>query len=213
MYKIICKKCGKEFENKYCNKQFCSNKCFREHNREYMKKYRKTYDRTNEHQNEINNGIRAFRDILQRCNNPKDRSFPAYGGRGIKVEITKEDFIAFYFSVNICSICGKKLSDENRRTDANARTTDRIDGSQNYKRNNLRIVCRSCNSSIRKYKNNKLYSITKEIIEIIKNEFLFGDSEKGIKPLARKYGIPAYAIKQIINNKFRLDIHERMVNK
>ena len=39
---------------------------------------------------------KVWSDMRERCNNPKDKSYPYYGGRGIKVDPRWEDFETFY---------------------------------------------------------------------------------------------------------------------
>jgi len=64
-------------------------------------------------------------NILQRCNNPNDKAFKDYGGRGITIcDEWKNDFMAFYNHV------GKRPSPKH--------SIDRINNDGNYEPNNVR---------------------------------------------------------------------------
>jgi len=148
-----CKLCKRQFEEKHGNQKFCSDKCsniFYDNYRENWKK-----DNPQIEESYTKSGSRAYNNIKQRCENERNPQFASYGGRGISLELTREEFTVIYFSSNDCELCGRTLNDENRSA-ANGRTLDRIDQSRSYEKNNLRILCRACNTSLsfkrRKYK-------------------------------------------------------------
>lgn len=67
---------------------------------------------------------RTWRSMLRRCYNPKEDSYPEYGGRGITVcEAWKTDFLQFYAD----------MGDRPKNT-----TIDRIDSAGNYQPGNCR---------------------------------------------------------------------------
>ena len=142
--KIRCKGCNKYFTQIHGNQVFCSDDCANG----FFKKYRKEWKK--EHpEKEVDytqSGHRAYNNIVQRCTNNNHPSFHFYGGRGIKVEMTREEFIDFYFSSDVCGDCGCKLNDKNRKA-KDGRTAERVDPERNYSRDNLRLLCRGCNSS------------------------------------------------------------------
>lgn len=68
---------------------------------------------------------RTWRAIKTRCLNPKCRSFPNYGGRGIRIcEEWRDDFSAFYAAVGA--------------QPAPRSTLDRIDNERGYEPGNVR---------------------------------------------------------------------------
>lgn len=67
--------------------------------------------------------------MIGRCNNPTDKKYPSYGGRGIKVCDEWRDFTKFYTYVS-------KLENFNRR----GYSLDRIDNNGDYRPNNVRWV-------------------------------------------------------------------------
>jgi len=154
-----CLVCGQEFEPSHGNQRYCSEECKGKVTKRYMSSWRsKNRDKINEEKktkyshiiksNErdyIRGGHRAYLSILSRCNNINHPQYAGYGARGIKCTLTKEQFLSFYFSTDVCAQCGHKLNDENRKA-SNGRTLDRIDQAKGYEEGNLQILCRSCNS-------------------------------------------------------------------
>lgn len=67
----------------------------------------------------------AFRGMINRCENPRVRSYPRYGGRGIKVcEMWRNNYAAFLAHV------GRRPSPRH--------SIDRIDPNRNYEPGNVR---------------------------------------------------------------------------
>ena len=141
----FCKQCNKEFESDRKNATFCSTEC----SDSFFKTYRKTWRDNNPaiETDYVNSGIRAYNNIHQRCTNTNHKSYNSYGGRGIKLELTKKEFVKIYFSSNTCAMCGQVLNDKNRSA-GDGRTLDRIDVNSGYKQGNLRLLCRRCNASL-----------------------------------------------------------------
>ena len=139
-----CKNCSEKFIVTHGNARFCSKNCFKAFYHQYRKNWKtnntvveKTYTKS---------GHRAYNNIQQRCENPNHPSFHNYGARGIKLELNREEFEKIYFNSEICENCGIKLNDNDRNA-KDGRTLDRIDQADNYRKGNLRILCRSCNAS------------------------------------------------------------------
>jgi len=139
-----CKYCKVKFEPKHGNSKFCTPDCFALSNRQYKDTWRKEH--TQVESKYVHNGYRAFLNIKARCSNPNNRLFNDYGARGILLKISQEEFMEIYFKTAKCELCGVHLNDINRNA-RNGRSLDRIDSSKSYEKDNLRILCRSCNSS------------------------------------------------------------------
>lgn len=72
-----------------------------------------------------------FRDIKKRCNNPKNKFYKNYGGRGIKCSITEEEINFLWFRDNASEM---KIP-----------TIDRIDNDGDYELSNCRFIEKSLN--------------------------------------------------------------------
>lgn len=79
----------------------------------------------------------------QRCTNPKNPSFPNYGGRGIKLRFTRAEYIAYVLN-------------ELPRDSYTGLDVDRRDNDGHYEPGNLRLVSRAENS--RNKRSNRLIS-------------------------------------------------------
>jgi hypothetical protein len=113
--------------------------------KEYKNKWRKEHPKVEK--DYTKSGKRAYKNIIQRCTNPNHFSYHNYGARGIKLELSLEEFLDIYFSTSSCAICNVKLNDENRLK-ADGRTLDRINETLNYTVSNVRVICRACNCSL-----------------------------------------------------------------
>ncbi len=140
-------------KNVHGNQKFCSPVCSKIYYENYRKNWKDNHPKIEN--DYTKSGQRAYNNIRQRCENRRNPQFSSYGGRGISLELTREEFTKIYFSSNDCELCGRTLNDENRSA-ANGRTLDRIDQARPYEDGNLRILCRACNTSLsfkrRKYK-------------------------------------------------------------
>jgi len=99
----------------------------REHHVEllgYYKKYRSS----------LNGHLRGiWNNMLNRCNNPKNKRYKNYGGRGIEVKFACfEDFFSYVT---------KEL-----KADSRGLTVDRIDNNGHYEPGNIRFVTRAENN-------------------------------------------------------------------
>ncbi len=94
----------------------------------------------------VKGGNRVYANMKQRCENPNNPLFVHYGERGIRVLISKDDFLKLFFRTNVCELCGQPLNDENRWA-SNGRSIDRIDVNKSYEESNLRVLCKKCNST------------------------------------------------------------------
>ena len=143
--KRTCKQCAKELpEDQHGNAKFCNDKCFDKFYHTYHESWNRAHPKIE--RDYTKNGVRAYLNIKQRTGNPKHKDFANYGLRGIKLELTLEQFLVIYMRTNKCENCGIVLNHEDRNA-KNGTTLDRIDQTQGYKESNLRILCRSCNSS------------------------------------------------------------------
>jgi len=109
-------------------------------------------------------GLNTYNNILQRCNNNKCPDYKYYGAKNIKCLISRNKFLQIYWRTKFCEICKCILNDEDRQL-KEGKTIDRINPNGQYEKNNIRIICRGCNSATSK-KNigcNK-YNISKKLL-------------------------------------------------
>lgn len=118
-----CKSCKAESGREYClsHKEEIAEKrqtpAKRESQRKYNKKRRST----------IRGHLETvFANMKSRCNNPKQRGYNRYGGRGIKVLFTPKGFIDY-------------VTNE-LKVDPRGLQIDRVDNNGNYERGNIRFV-------------------------------------------------------------------------
>ena len=145
----ICSKCNEEFPatleyfhkdhiaksglQSQCKKCRCDGQ--REYQRSevgntYHKKYRQQYYFT------IDGYLRfIFGSMKQRCSDPKAHNYHRYGGRGIKVCFTSDEFVDYVMN---------KL-----QVDPRGLTIDRIDNNGNYEPGNIRFVTAKINQQNR----------------------------------------------------------------
>ena len=108
--------------------------------KEYLRQY---YQSHKEHLSKINiesnrrfkkknPWIESFYKIGQRCNNPRCKNYPRYGGRGIKSSITKEEIKVLWF--------------RDKAFNMNYPTIDRKDNDGNYEFSNCQFLENSINS-------------------------------------------------------------------
>lgn len=133
----FCGHCNKEFETKrsWCTK-VCSD-CRPIMEKIRQKGYKKGY---------IVSGYNAYTQMKQRCENPNSKDYIFYGAKGIKIDISLEDFCHFYNISKYCDMCSIELNQD--KTSGTGKCVDRIDSSKNYYLHNIRILCRSCNTKI-----------------------------------------------------------------
>lgn len=155
----ICIICKNNFKEKRKWQIYCSNKCVniahhKKHKKEDNKRsrlhrinnpnYHKQKDIKHSKEQKIT-GLNTYFGIKTRCYNTKHKDYKYYGAKGIKCLLTKDEFIILWQN-NICAICCKMVSEDNRSKNPNAKTLDRINSDGHYEKNNIRIVCKSCNS-------------------------------------------------------------------
>ena len=170
--------CGAEKEIKLAallNKSTNSCGClFREHMR----------DRNTKHglMNDNKRTYRTWKDMRQRCNNPNNKDYPNYGGRGIVVCDRWDDFGKFY-------------DDMGSRPDG--MTIDRIDVNGNYEPFNCRWAI--LKEQGRNKRNNHIMANGKTLAENCED---FGVNHKVASYRASK----GYLFEELFSNKdFRID--------
>ena len=84
----------------------------------------KTHDRHTHYNDLYPIEYHAWKSMRQRCTNPNEKEYPRYGGRGISMDPTWEDFLVFYADVGPRPEKGYSL--------------DRIDVDGNYNKENCR---------------------------------------------------------------------------
>jgi hypothetical protein len=170
-----CLFCDEELKQIGKNKKYCSDKC---KNKIYM-----------------SSGHYVYHAIIQRCNNKNHKHYKYYGGKGIKCTISKNKFMDIYWRTSECELCGVKLQNKDKSS-KNGRTVDRINVNDNYHESNIRIICKSCNSSI-------INGLSKDDIQYIRKCFKKGSHKFGSRALGRKFGVNKNTIISIVNNNVR----------
>ena len=85
---------------------------------------------------------RVWKAMRERCNNPHNKSFKNYGGRGIKVcDEWQKDYLAFHKWA-----MANGYKEETLPNGLNRLTIDRIDVNGNYEPNNCRFVTNAENA-------------------------------------------------------------------
>ncbi len=144
---MLCENCGGEFERHRSNQIYCSVAC--RNKRNSMIHYHDNTDKEKQRfQRYRRSGATAYNAIKQRCGNPGHIAFQNYGGKGVKCLINKDEFLKLYNTPTVCKICKWELNEDGSAPDG--RTIDRINSDGNYEVDNVRIVCRSCNSRLTK---------------------------------------------------------------
>jgi len=190
----VCNGINNRTQSKYCSVK-CSNKAFYDKNQNYMINRSTKWNKENKvRRNKRDNKTccATYRLIVDRCNNPNNKSYSIYGGKGVKCLLLKEEFLSIYKNNNLCASCGCILNDVNRNA-SNGKTIDRIDKNRNYELGNIQISCRSCNN---KKDHIKLLS---EQIEEIKKVYIKQSKEFGTIALAKRYKVSSTTIWEIIN--------------
>ena len=80
---------------------------------------------------------RVFNAMKQRCDNPNNKDFKSYGGRGIKNKFKSSDEFVDYVLLDLC-------------VDPRGLEVDRIDNDGNYEKGNIRFVTRKINNGNRR---------------------------------------------------------------
>lgn len=131
----ICETCKQTFTTtKWWCARFCPT-CRIVNTKNYQHQYKASY---------IKSGDNAYIQLKQRCENPNNQDYRFYGAKGIRVTISQEDFCVFYNSESKCEICGI-LFDQNKRS-RSGKCVDRIDSKKDYEGENMRLLCRGCNT-------------------------------------------------------------------
>ena len=123
---------------------------------------------------------RTWQGIVQRCCNPNDMHYPIYGGRGIKICAEwRASFSAFYRDM------GDPPSAKHQ--------IDRIDGDQDYRKENCRWVLPRENQ-----RNRKVVKLSMEKAREIRCSKLAGETNR---QLAERFGVGVDAIEAVLRGK------------
>ena len=125
-----CSKCKRELPLSEFSKNRTRKGGLRDQCRECCKEYRKKRHQTIEGYLQC-----RFSGAVQRCNNPNDPGYKNYGGRGIEVRCTFQQFFH-----HITTTLGYNTWDK-----INGAVVDRIDTTGHYEISNLRIVTQGQN--------------------------------------------------------------------
>lgn len=119
----------------------------------YHKKLFGDVNRKHNMANKCGRIYQLWKSIKYRCNNPNNKSYKNYGGRGIKVcKEWQEDFKIFYDWAMQNGYKEEKLSNGLNRL-----TIDRIDNDGDYEPNNCRFVTNAENARNKGRKNERFY--------------------------------------------------------
>ena len=124
-FRSDCRKCQSDYDKQYCRPEQSKQK-----RREYSKKYQQTF---------IGNLRHRFRQMKERCNNPRDKDYKNYGGRGVKCLFeSADDFIRYVID---------KLG-YNTPEKIKGLQIDRIDNDGSYEKGNIRFITakENCNN-------------------------------------------------------------------
>lgn len=149
------------------------------YSRELLNKNKYCMTHGNACKNNISPEFKAWDSIIQRCTNPKNKSYKNYGSRGIKVcdrWLEKNGFINF-------------LADIGKRPEGY--TLDRINNDGNYEPGNCRWT--TWRQQERNRRNNKLTAL--QVIEIRRI------TDKTQNEIALKFNVTQSHINRILNNK------------
>ena len=131
-----CRKCKKIYQKNYQQtekgkeRQRKSSTQYRQQHPEKIREYRQTL---------VGHLRRMLQRMKQRCESPKHDSYKYYGGRGIKLKFTSDEFVDYVTNdmsiKDIKQIKGLQI--------------DRINNNGHYERGNIRFVTAKANSNNR----------------------------------------------------------------
>ena len=140
-----------------------------------------------------------YSDMKQRCENPKCRMYENYGGKGIKVKITKEQF--YHWFLDNYSEFLKGFPNE-------IPSISRIDHSKDYEFGNIEILSVSANSE-ESYSRVGNPSSTGTVLDDMACLTIHTFPDKRTRYLATHYGVSYQAIRSIkkgTNRKFVFEV-------
>ena len=123
-----CKQCRKDFYNENKSKVLKDQKKYRDKNKETISKRKKKKAKTKH-----GKIMQILSNINKRCNNPTDKRFHRYGGRGISSDLTYEDLSILW--------------DRDNAIDMKNPSIDRINVDGNYKFDNCQFLEHAENSN------------------------------------------------------------------
>jgi len=133
-----CDNCNSFYPVINMNQRFCNKAC-------YVSWHSKANNEKSNSQRK-NDGKYVWRHLKDRCQNPDNKSYKDYGGKGVECKFTSfQEFQEFCFRTNECEQCAIPLNDDNRRA-RDGRNIHRIDSNLHYEKSNCMIVCKKCNN-------------------------------------------------------------------
>lgn len=141
-----------------------------------------------------------YSDMIQRCNNPKCRMYKNYGAKGIKVNITKEQFYHWFLD-NYATFL-KTFPNE-------IPSISRIDHSKDYEFGNIEILSVSANSE-ESYERVGNPSLTGTVMDEFSCLTIHTFPEKRTRFLANHYGVTYQAIRSIKKGMNRKSLYRSL---
>ena len=109
----------------------------------------------------------AYGTARARCGNPSNKTYA-----NIELRMSKEEWDGLVEGTEVCVLCNGKMTSNGR--ERTGKTMDRIDPKGHYEVGNVRVVCRSCNSSIKaggktmRRKENEKYATQQDLEKMLK---------------------------------------------
>lgn len=178
----VCGKCGikkkdSEFyerKDKIKGLRSKCKQCFKNGCEEYRKEERKT----------LSGYLRfTYNNIKHRCDNPKNKAYKYYGGRGIKCKFTREEFIDYILN---------KLCVDPRGLDV-----DRINNNGHYEPGNIRLITHKENMQNRRPQ--KGIKLSERDVRMI--IYMWRTGEFAQPEIAKVFGIKQPHVSDIVNGK------------
>lgn len=140
---VICAICGIEFNYDY----YRGRKRIRCDNCKHKSKWddeRKEYHRAWRH-SATGRASQKYKLLRRRCEQKTHHKYPRYGGRGIKLIITRKEFYTWYKSNKQCVECG---TDFDYSDLAKCQHIHRINNNGHYEIKNIIALCPRCHRSV-----------------------------------------------------------------
>lgn len=136
----------------------------------------------------VNKALSSYQNQQSRCRNSKIRAYRDYGAKGIRVEYTVRQFVAWYLK-NIKSFKGKQP------------VVGRKNHSKNYKLGNIEILSRSENSSEAMARTSHRFSFP--VVAFKRKSGLFVGEFKSMKEASVACGNSFSSVQRICNKRVK----------